>query len=231
MFRDQVDAVSVVAPLNEPAGFNGADILRVTRQYWYDSYGNIRFPYGSDRKSNTVLMIHDAFQGLSTWNGFMPYPSFEGVILDTHRYQIFSVAENQLTNAQHIQRACDSRSDLATSQLWVVVGEFTPAASDCAKYLNGRGSGSRYDGSYPGSTRVGSCTGLTGKASSFSAAYKTFLRQFWEAQIISYERGGQGWVQWTWKTENADEWSYQAGLTNGWIPQNPTSLQYPNICG
>ena len=71
---------------------------------------------------------------------------------------------------------------------------------------------------------------MSGKASTFSASYKTFLRKFWEAQTITYEKGGQGWIQWTWKAEEADEWSYQAGLKNGWIPQNPTNRQYPNIC-
>ena len=103
--------------------------------------------------------------------------------------------------------------------------------TDCAKYLNGRGVGARYDGSKSGSTRVGSCAGLTGKASTFSSSYKTFLRQTWEAQVIAFERGGQGWLMWTWKTESADEWSYQAGLANGWIPQDPTDYTYPNICG
>ena len=105
-----------------------------------------------------------------------------------------------------------------------------PAQTDCAKYLNGRGVGARYDGSYPGSTAVGSCAGLTGSASGFSASYKTFLRQYWEAQTSTYEQGA-GWVQWTWKAEDADEWSYQAGLKYGWIPQDPTQRQYPNICG
>ena len=37
-------------------------------------------------------MIHDAFQPLSYWNGFMPPPQWQGVILDTHIYQVFSVA-------------------------------------------------------------------------------------------------------------------------------------------
>ena len=135
-----------------------------------------------------------------------------------------------MSQDQHIWTACNKAADLASSTLWTVVGEWTPAPNDCAKYLNGRGVGARYDGSFPGSTYVGSCTGLTGKASTFSADYKTFLRKFWEAQVISYEKGGQGWVQWTWKAEIADEWTYQAGLTNGWIPKNPTDLQYPNIC-
>ncbi|KAF8971704.1 glycoside hydrolase superfamily [Flammula alnicola] len=182
-----------------PAGYDGSHILSVTKQYWYDSYGNVRYPFGTSQQSNLALMIHDAFQSLSYWDNFMPAPNWQGVLLDTHIYQMFSVA-------------------------------WTPASNDCAKYLNGRGVGARYDGSYPGSTRVGSCTGLTGSASTFSSSYKTFLRQFWEAQVMSYEKGGQGWIQWTWKAENADEWTYQAGLANGWIPQNPTSFEFPNIC-
>jgi glucan 1,3-beta-glucosidase len=67
--------------------------------------------------------------------------------------------------------------------LWTIVGEWTPAMMDCAKYLNGRGIGARYDGTFPGSPRVGSCTGLTGSGASFSPNYKTFLRQSWEAQV------------------------------------------------
>lgn len=131
---------------------------------------------------------------------------------------------------QHIKTACGMQSSLTSSQLPLVVGEWTPAASDCAKYLNGRFIGSRYNGSFTGGEGNDSCTGLTGEASTFSPSYKTFLRQYWEAQVITYEKA-QGWLQWTWKTEVADEWSYKAGLANGWIPQNPTDRQFPNICG
>lgn len=63
--------------------------------------------------------------------------------------------------------------------------------------------------------------------------YKNFLRRFWDVQTQGYEANAQGWVFWTWKTEEAAEWSYQAGLINGWIPYNPnehqTSLQ--QLCG
>ena len=37
-------------------------------------------------------MIHDAFQPISYWRGFMPSPNWEGVVLDTHLYQVFSDA-------------------------------------------------------------------------------------------------------------------------------------------
>lgn len=222
--------VPVIAPLNEPAGFYGQDILEVTRQYWLDSYDSIRYPYGTQRKSNTVVMIHDAFQPLSYWNGFMQYPEYEGVILDTHIYQVFSDEMNAWSQDRHIQEACNRASDLINAPLWTVVGEWSPAFTDCAKYLNGRGVGARYDGSRGGSPRVGSCDGKSGSASTFSASYKTFLRRFWEAQAITYEKA-QGWIQWTWKAENADEWSYQAGLKYGWIPRNAADRQYPGICG
>lgn len=49
-------------------------------------------------------------------------------------------------------------------------------------------------------------------------------------QVITYEKA-DGWVMWTWKAESADDWSYQAGLQYGWIPQDPTDLKYSGICG
>lgn len=231
MYRDNPAVVPVIAPLNEPAGYRGPDVLSVTRQFWHDSYGRIRWPYGSSRESNTVVMISDAFQPLSYWDGFMPSPNWQGVMLDTHHYQIFNDDLNRMSPQQHINMACNRGRELAATQLWVVVGEWSPARTDCAKYLNGRGVGSRYDGTYPGSTRIGSCSAFTGPASGYSGEYKNFLRQFWEAQTIAFERWGEGWIQWTWKAEVGQEWAYQAGLRNGWIPQNPTNRQYPNICG
>ncbi|OAX40065.1 glycoside hydrolase family 5 protein [Rhizopogon vinicolor AM-OR11-026] len=230
MVDSQSGTVPIIAPLNEPAGYDGDDVLEVVKQYWYDSYGNIRYPYGSSQQSNTVELIHDAFQSLSYWDGFMSSSDYQGVAMDTHIYQMFSDEQVAYDYSQHIQDACSHGSDLSDFDLWIIVGEWTPASTDCATWLNGRGAGARYDGSKSGdSTYVGSCTGKTGSASSFSSSYKTFMRQYWEAQVISYEKGA-GWIQWTWKAENADDWSYQAGLEYGWIPQDPTDLEYPSIC-
>lgn len=230
MFAGQADVVPIIAPLNEPAGYYGSSVLTPLRQYYYDSYGNIRYPYGTSTQSNIVVLLHDAFQPLSYWSGFETPPNFQGVAMDTHIYQVFSNADVQMSWQSHINTACGTQSTLSNFDLWLMVGEWSPAITDCATYLNGRGNGARYDGSFPGSTYVGSCTGLTGSASTFSSSYKTFLRQFWEAQVISYEKSN-GWLMWTWKTESADEWSYLAGLQNGWIPWSPTNLQYPTICG
>ncbi|KZW00959.1 exo-beta-1,3-glucanase [Exidia glandulosa HHB12029] len=232
-YASQSSVIPIIATLNEPAGFFSQQLLDVTRQYWYDSYGNVRFPFGNSTQGNTVLMIHDAFQPLSYWNGFMGTSTGrQGVAIDTHIYQMFSNALVAMNNSQHISNACNNAGELsAFNDLWKIVGEWTTAATDCAKYLNGRGTGARYDGTLSGSPRVGSCTGLTGSTSTFSSAYKTFLRQMFEAQTITFERNANGWIYWTWKTEITDEWSYQKGLAGGWIPSNPGTRQFPTICG
>ena len=93
----------------------------------------------------------------------------------------------------------------------------------------GAGVGSRYDGTYPGSTRVGSCEGKTGDASTFSDDYKTFLGQYWEVQTTVFEMAA-GWIQWCWKTESADEWSYAKGVEYGWIPKDPSQRKYADPC-
>ncbi|KAI0281199.1 exo-1-3-beta-glucanase [Russula aff. rugulosa BPL654] len=232
-FRYQSHVVSVISPLNEPAAFYGQEVLDVTRQYYYDSYGNIRYPTG--QASNILALIHDAFQPLDYWSGFMSkYTQYTGVAMDTHIYQMFDDQSVSLDEAGHIQSACGNAAALSNfnnNQMLTIVGEWTPAMTDCAKYLNGRGVGARYDGSImQGATFHGSCNGQTGPGSTFTQDYKDFLRQTWEAQVITFEKAG-GWIQWTWKTESADDWSYSAGLQYGWIPVNPTERKYPNICG
>ena len=119
--------------------------------YWDNFYLIITTssPSGTSEPTNTIVMIHDAFQPLSYWQGFMPYPKWDGVILDTHIYEMFSVQVsisyagwycevtvyqgNKMSDQEHIQSACSHASDLTSAPLWVVVGEWTPAANDCAK--------------------------------------------------------------------------------------------------
>jgi len=233
-FRNQFHVVSAIGALNEPAGYDGQQMLDVTRQFWYDSYGNIRYPFGTSQQSNTLTVVHDAFQSLSFWDNFMHPPQFQGVAMDTHIYQMFSDQTLGLSNAQHIQNACDNAGrliDFNSHQLWTIVGEWTPAMTDCAGHNNGPGAGARFDGTIsPGAPFFGSCDGKTGLGSTFSQDFKTFLRQTWEAQVITFEKAS-GWIMWTWKTEQAHEWSYSAGLEFGWIPQDPTQREFPTICG
>ncbi|KAF8206460.1 glycoside hydrolase superfamily [Mycena galopus ATCC 62051] len=220
----------IIELLNEPATYlEPATYPATLQQYWQAAYAAVRAVGDTANK----IMIGDGFEGVDAWTNFMTYPDYDGVIMDYHEYQIFSVPELQRTFDEHISFACNSTADLvnfAQHNIWTVVGEWSTAPTDCAQWLNGRGVGARWDGTwFTPNTPLGSCDGWTGSYSNFSADYKTFLRQYWEVQTMMGEQV-QGWIYWTWKTEIADEWSYQKGLEGGWIPQDPTDRLYPNIC-
>jgi glucan 1,3-beta-glucosidase len=172
-----------------------------------------------------------------------------------HEYQLFSKLELERSFDEHVSFACTHKSSLssyASSNIWTVLGEWSAAPTDCARWLNGRGVGARWDGNwYDKSIYFGSCDGWSGDGSKFSDEYKAFLRKYWEVQVEVGE-AVSGWIFWAWKvgilvfpllvakfltyisqkqTEEAAEWSYSKGLDMGWIPRDPTNRQYPNICG
>ncbi|EJD00408.1 exo-beta-1,3-glucanase [Fomitiporia mediterranea MF3/22] len=232
IFAPQADVANIIAPLNEPAGFNGTQLLDVTRNYWLSSYDTIRHPQKGP--SDRIVLIHDAFMNSSYWGDFMTPPKYSNVVMDTHQYQIFSTDGVALSEDDHIKTACNFSNAIKQFALPIIVGEWSPASTDCARYLNGRRQdlqGARYDGTYPDSTFVGLCLGKSGSAKYFSDDYKTFLRKYWEAQAKAYETS-YGWFQWTWKTEEGtgEEWSYSKGIEYGWISQDVTDRKYPDIC-
>ncbi|KAF9939560.1 hypothetical protein BGZ65_010142 [Modicella reniformis] len=111
-----------------------------------------------------------------------------------------------------------------------MVGEFSVAVNDCAQYLNGIGTGSRWEGTFPDKK-----SGPTNKtcanendASSYSVEYKTFLARFFNAQLDAFEQG-VGWFYWNFKTENNPLWSYFDGVEYGWIPKDVND-RGPSFC-
>ena len=172
-------------------------------------------------QSDTTVLIDNAHKNRSYWDNFMTggESTWTGSALSM---RIGQISEEGIARSDddRIRVACSQESVLSSFHLWIIVGEWTTATTDCAKYLHGRGQSARYGGS---------CPGKTGSGATFSEEYKTSLRKYWEAQTITFEKG-DGWVQLTWKAEEADDWSYQAGLEYGWIPQDPTNRMYPGIC-
>lgn len=79
--------MSPTLTLARPAGFDGDAVLNATKSYWLSSYSTIRAS-----SANTLHLIHDAFQPFSYWNGWQQGPGYQGVAMDTHIYQMFSVA-------------------------------------------------------------------------------------------------------------------------------------------
>ena len=128
--------------------------------------------------------------------------------LEQHMYQIFSNTELSRTFDQHIQHACTTGQtfvDYQSSSIWLVSGEWSNALTDCAKWLNGRGVGARWEGKWGTASDqhfFASCDGYTGDSSTFSKDYKDQMRKYFEVQVEVGERV-QGWVFWTWKVRDS----------------------------
>ena len=154
----------------------------------------------------------------------------QNVILDTHQYQIFSQDQVSMSPSEHVAAACALGPQLAGTDKWTIVGEWTGAQTDCAKWLNGLGKGARYDGTLAGSSTVGSCDGkYTGTVADLSTDDKNNIASFIDAQLDAYEQH-TGWIFWAWKTESAPEWHLQNLTAAGLFPQPVTSRTYPNQC-
>ena len=225
-YATSADVVAAIELLNEPLGAK-LD-LNIVKDFYNDGYDVVRKSSG-----NIAVVIQDAFEDpQSYWNGFMNTQSGkQNVILDTHSYQIFTPDQVSQTPQQHIATACSQAPKFASTDKWLVVGEWTGAQTDCAKWLNGLGKGARYDGTFgEGSYHVGDCTDkYAGKVADLSRDDKYNLRQFIEAQLDAFE-SHTGWFFWTWKTESAPEWNMQDLLKEGLFPQPLTNRRYPGQC-
>lgn len=121
-YANALDVVTAIEILNEPLG---PDLnMDAVKQFYWDGFGNIR-----ESQTQSAVVIHDAFQDpVSYWNGFMNSQSpANNIILDHHDYQVFSTGELGRTSAQHIATACAIGANLAQSDKWLVVGEWTGA--------------------------------------------------------------------------------------------------------
>ncbi|CAD6971327.1 unnamed protein product [Tilletia controversa] len=233
-YRNTVVAIEL---LNEPASYkstpdsNAPDLLSYYRTFANDAYYAMRYNTASEYNSDLTVALHDAFQNLSYWNGAFQPPTYQNVLLDTHRYTMFIPGQNAWSRNERLQSICNLRSELSNSQrnLWTIIGEWTVAPNDCTKWLNGRGRGSRYEDNYEGEPRTGSCYDKTYDASRFSAEYKSLLKAMFDTQTKLYEETTSGWIMWSWSTESSPEWSFKEGLKGGWIPRGsigPRSSAY-----
>ncbi len=214
------DVVAGIELLNEPLG----PVLNMdgVKQFYNEGYQTVRY------SGDNAVVIHDAFQPLGYWNGYMSLPNYYHVILDHHHYQVFSPGELQRTVDQHIGYACQLGWQRRSESLWNVVGEWSAALTDCTKWLNGVGKFARYEGLHDESPYIGSCEGIN-DLNSWSEQKRTDTRRYIEAQLDSYDQGA-GWIFWTYKAENSLEWDLTRLIKGGLFPQPFDSRQFPNQC-
>ena len=89
-----------------------------------------------------------------------------GISVLPHPYRSVIKAQNDTVPTTSTFGSLLQTSALATFHLWTVVGKWTPAPTNHARYLNRRGRGARYDGSYDGAPYPGS-------GATFGPGYKT----------------------------------------------------------
>lgn len=202
---------------------------------WYDkAIATIR-----KNKIDSVLVFGDGFMGLDKWQGKLQ--QHQNLLLDVHQYVIFNIDQLSLSHSDKLQFACKGwsqqasrSSDRKTGFGPTICGEWSQADTDCTKYLNNVGWGTRWEGTY--NTGNQSTSILTPKcptknqptcscadansnpASSYTEPYKQWLLYFALAQMESFEKGW-GWFYWTWKTESATQWSYKLGMDAGILPK------------
>ncbi|KAF9387945.1 hypothetical protein CPB97_001836 [Podila verticillata] len=217
----------IMGMLNEPAAFViGAEKVKS----WYTpTFNSVRQATGAGE--GPWLVIHDGFLGLDAFSGFMP--KSDRLMLDAHQYIMFNTDLMKMTPTAQLQFACSTWGEASRSSTLkfgpTMVGEFSVAVNDCAKYLNGINSGSRWEGTrdeVPGPP-MGSCANEN-DASKYSSTYKQFLKTFFEAQVEAFEQGS-GWFFWNFKTESNPLWSYFDGVDQGWIPKDVNN-RGPGFC-
>lgn len=243
-YAPQQDVVIGIELLNEPLGSSlNFDVLK---GFYQSGFDQVR------QTSNTPVVLQDAFYPASTWNNFLtpaqnnaqngmsnsskiltPFAEVLAntliVLIDHHEYQVFTNDFVAMQPWQHRQYVCNNADQYGNADHWVVVGEWTGAMTDCAKYLNGYKVGSRYDGTYPGSTYVGSCADKS-LIANWDDDMRGDMRGYIEAQLETFEQRANGWIFWNFKTEAAQEWDAFALIDAGIFPQPLTNRQFSAIC-
>ncbi|KAG9873835.1 putative Exo-beta-1,3-glucanase, partial [Aureobasidium melanogenum] len=175
------DVVAGIELLNEPL----SSVLNLDDLKQFERNG-----FGQQRtvSQSRVVVIQDGFQPPSSYNGWLTPKdnNAQNVALDHHEYQVFTDELVAMQPWQHRQYVCNNVKQYSGADKWTFVGEWSAAMTDCAAALNGYGIGARYDGTYPGSSYVGSCASIN-FIDQWSQTLKDDTRGYIEAQMEAFE--------------------------------------------
>ncbi|KAI9697716.1 MAG: exo-1,3-beta-glucanase [Bogoriella megaspora] len=200
-----------------------------------------RDAYAAVRKASTNhklrIIMHDAFKGPSEWTDVGGNIN-EGTNvkkapfgIDTHLYQNQESSDSELSNEQHIQKACQySKTSLLpqspSQNLPVYVGEFSFANNICV-WPSGKTAGQNSCNGEPGCQ----CANEVDPGQ-YAPYTRDAVRKWNEAQYLTYHKHAQGTFVWAYK--GPGEWGLKNAMAAGTLP-NPISdlskYKYPNICG
>ncbi|KAJ7481290.1 glycoside hydrolase family 5 protein [Mycena galericulata] len=191
--------------------------------FYLEAYNMIRTITGLGAGNGPYIGIHDGFESLSSWVGFLP--GADRVILDTHPYFAFNNQPDSspIATGTEPEPASTFSATLPRSAFGVTVaGEFSNGYNDCGLFLTGVNGTQSYGGD---------CS-LWMDSSTWNATVKAGVMEFALASMDAM----QDWFFWTWKVACAPHsmrrrraLAYQLGLEGGWMPTDPRTSQ--GTCG
>ncbi|KAG2741648.1 glycoside hydrolase [Suillus brevipes Sb2] len=206
-------------------GMDQMTSLQVFTTLYLRAHDMIRNITGYGEGNGPYIAIHDGFQGLSSWAGFLE--GSDRIVLDSHPYFAFSGNSNSapiatgtgldaggIWPALACSRWATAMNVSQTAFGVTIAGEFSNGFNDCGLYLNGVGN----------AQDVAPSCSLFLDSSQWNDTMKAGLQQFALASMDAL----QDWFFWTWKigpssnnTIASPLWSYQLGLQQGWMPTDP----------
>lgn len=224
---NMTDVVTGFGVLNEPFADCDKNHLRF---FDNEALAIVKKNMGED----TSVYIGDRFNSTEWNDGFWTGEEFKGTFLDSHYYHVFDERPRHLSPKQHIALVCqhnrrqtdaccyedyeDEEHVIPSKGITRIIGEWSASFDTLV--------GDKLDTVMTG-------IAVNGTALEFdrqiSPARKQFLRNFVEAQMVTYEAAdlgiSRGWFYWTLKMEGGAfaEWDFSRGLNEGWLPSIPST--------
>lgn len=221
-YSDTVEGVQVASEV-----IPGTVPQTVIQQYYTRAYETLR------RNSNVTVIFSDAFAAIEDWELLFSNnstTSLTNIYVETHEFPALYPDGIRRPIQNKINSVCHEGLILKTSNLPVVVGEWSAALTDCAQFYNGVGIGHYYDGSFPNIPKGGSCA-YDNNFEDWSIDDILKHRKYVEAQLEAWEQVG-GWFFSNYKAENeAISWDLSRLVQNGVFPVPLNKRMHPGICG
>jgi glucan 1,3-beta-glucosidase len=200
--------VTAVEAVNEPLATNSDAVKQLILKYYPWARNAAARPPNSTDYTTLLMVMHDGFLGPAYWENFFTGRATHRVLLDTHPYFVYTDAEKKMKDSRRLREMCAKESVFQRSQQFypTIAGEWSV-------------SGPNGDRSSDRNLPNGPVSFPDGPNYPYSYGYMNFMSYSFNVQRATYEKGS-GWIFWAWKNANALDWSYQAGLQYGWIPQD-----------
>ncbi|KAL1306474.1 hypothetical protein AAFC00_005170 [Neodothiora populina] len=224
--QEYADVVFGIELVNEPISWDQNN-FETTKQWAQEAYSAVK---AAATNPDLNVIMHDGFMGPSEWQEISTLINGDASLaeskfwIDTHQYQNQEAADSYLTQDQHVEKACNWSSSVllpASSNLPVIVGEFSAATNICANP--------------DGSTVAGNTCDIDGCQCSANVPIENWnepllsaTRKFLEAELDTFEGHSRGWFMWSY--QGAGAWGYANAVKYGIIGKDVTARNYPGQC-